>query len=476
MFQVSRFLLLSLFGICSNLQLIFCLPAQCLALSKKISPIKGIEARKASWEVLQAVGGGAFADVALERTFNLYSFTSMDKALITELSYGAIRQRYFLDCWIDSLGKVSAKKQPPLLRWLLHLGLYQILKMERIPPSAAINTTVELAKTHRLKKLAPVVNGILRTALRSKEKGLLLPKSNNPSLELAKNESLPLWLADELISWKGVEAANRIAQAFNSISPIDIRVNKLRANLKEVKEIFDSSGIQNQVIPNCPYGLEVRAGFGEPRKWPGYEEGLWSVQDRSSQLIAPSLGPLPGEKILDACAAPGGKSTHIAELMNNEGKLWSVDRSSRRSKKIFANSERLGTKCLQILVADSNELLLKNPDWKGFFDRILIDAPCSGLGTLSRHPDARWRMNEDSIQELVAVQSHLLNSLAPLLKSGGTLVYSTCTIHPEENFNQIKNFIQLKSDFLLEYEKQIWPGEEDNGDGFYIAVLKKLKN
>ena len=445
-------------------------------MSENLSSIKGLDARKAAWEVLQAVGGGAFADVALERTFNLYSFTSMDKALITELSYGAIRQRYFLDCWIDSLGKVSAKKQPPLLRWLLHLGLYQILKMERIPPSAAINTTVELAKTHRLKKLAPVVNGILRTALRSKEKGLLLPKSNNPSLELAKNESLPLWLADELISWKGVEAANRIAQAFNSISPIDIRVNKLRANLKEVKEVFDSSGIQNQVIPNCPYGLEVRAGVGEPRKWPGYEEGLWSVQDRSSQLIAPSLGPLPGEKILDACAAPGGKSTHIAELMNNEGKLWSVDRSSRRSKKILANSERLGTKCLQILVADSNELLLKNPDWKGFFDRILIDAPCSGLGTLARHPDARWRMNEDSIQELVAVQSHLLNSLAPLLKSGGTLVYSTCTIHPEENFNQIKNFLQLKSDFLLEYEKQIWPGEEDNGDGFYVAVLNKLKN
>ena len=445
-------------------------------MNKNLSPVQGLKARKAAWEVIQAVGGGAFADVALERIFNLYSFKSIDKALVTELSYGSIRQRYFLDCWIDFLGKVSAKKQPPLLRWLLHLGLYQILKMERIPPSAAINTTVELAKTHHLKKLAPVVNGILRSALRSKEKGLLLPKSNNPSLELAKNESLPLWLADELIAWKGVEAANNIAQAFNSISPIDIRVNKLRANLKEVKEVFDSSGIQNQVIPNCPYGLEVRAGVGEPRKWPGYEEGLWSVQDRSSQLIAPSLGPLPGEKILDACAAPGGKSTHIAELMNNEGKLWSVDRSSRRSKKIFANSERLGTKCLQILVADSNELLLKNPDWKGFFDRILIDAPCSGLGTLARHPDARWRMNEDNIQELIAVQSHLLNSLAPLLKSGGTLVYSTCTIHPEENFNQIKNFLQLKSDFLLEYEKQIWPGEEDNGDGFYIAVLNKLKN
>ena len=151
---------------------------------------------------------------------------------------------------------------------------------------------------------------------------------------MAKNESLPLWLADELIAWKGFEDANKIAKAFNCVSPIDIRVNKLRADLKDVKELFDSCGIQNQLIPNCPYGLEVRAGVGEPRKWPGYEEGKWSVQDRSSQLIAPSLGPLPGEKILDACAAPGGKSTHIAELINNEGKIWSVDRSSRRSKKI----------------------------------------------------------------------------------------------------------------------------------------------
>jgi len=445
-------------------------------LSENLSSIKGLDARKAAWEVIQAVGGGSFADVALERIFNLYSFKSIDKALITELSYGAIRQRYYLDCWIDHLGKVPAKKQPPLLRWLLHLGLYQVLKMKRIPPAAAINTTVELAKTHHLKKLAPVVNGILRSALRSKERGLLLPKSNNPSLELAKNESLPVWLAEELIAWKGVEHAQQIAKAFNSVSPIDIRVNKLRADLKEVKEIFDSCGIHNQVIPNCPYGLEVRAGVGEPKKWPGYEEGKWSVQDRSSQLIAPLLGALPGEKILDACAAPGGKSTHIAELINNNGKIWSVDRSSRRSKKISANSERLGTKCLQLLVADSNELLVKHPEWKCFFDRILIDAPCSGLGTLARHPDARWRMNKDNIQELVSLQSQLINSLSPLLKSGGKLVYSTCTIHPDENFNQIKNFLQLKSEFSLEYEKQIWPGEEDNGDGFYIAVLKKLKN
>ena len=440
---------------------------------RKLSDVQGLESRKAAWEVIQAVGGGAFADVALERIFKIYSFELVDKALITELAYGAIRQRYFLDCWIDLLGKISAKKQPPLLRWLLHLGLYQILKMERIPPAAAINTTVELAKTHHLTKLAPVVNGILRSALRSKEKGYFLPKSEKPSLELAKNESLPVWLAEELIAWKGVEEACLIAKAFNTISPIDIRVNKLRADLKDVKEIFDSCDIKNELIPNCPFGLEVAAGVGEPKKWPGYADGKWSVQDRSSQLIAPFLGALPGENILDACAAPGGKSTHIAELINNQGNILSVDRSRQRSQKILANSERLGASCLQLLVADSNELLDINPEWEAYFHRILIDAPCSGLGTLARHPDARWRMNKDKIQELVVVQNQLLKSLAPLLKRGGKLVYSTCTIHPDENFNQIRKFLKINSEFLLEYENQIWPGREDNGDGFYVAVLYK---
>ena len=435
--------------------------------------MQGLEARQAAWEVLQAVGRGAFADVALERIFNLHSFKSIDKALITEISYGAIRQRYFLDCWIDFLGKVSAKKQPPLLRWLLHLGLYQILKMERIPPAAAINTTVELAKTHQLAKLAPVVNGLLRSVLRAKENGLKLPQSKNPSLELAKKESLPPWLADELISWRGVEDAYKIGKAFNTISPIDIRVNKIRAELKDVKESFDACRIKTQLIPNCPNGLEVQAGVGEPKKWPGYAEGKWSVQDRSSQLIAPLLGGMPGEKILDACAAPGGKSTHIAELINNQGEIWCVDRSSRRARKILTNSERLGTTCLQLLVADSNDLLAKHPEWEAYFHRILIDAPCSGLGTLARHPDARWRMDKDNIQELVALQRQLLKSLAPLLQSGGKLVYSTCTIHPDENCNQIKNFLKINSKFSIEYEKQIWPGDEDKGDGFYIAVLKK---
>ena len=445
-------------------------------MTNKISAKEGLEARKAAWEVIQAVGGGAYADNALERVLKHYSFSSIDRSFITELSFGAIRQRYFLDCWVDFLGKVPVKKQPPLLRWLLHLGLYQILKMERVPPAAAINTTVELAKTNNLRRLSPVVNGILRAALRYKEKGCLLPSSDDPSLELAKNESLPIWLAKELIKWKGIDDAYKIAKSFNIISPIDLRVNKLKAKLEEVKKIFDAYGIKNKLIPNCPHGLEIPVGVGQPKRWPGYEDGKWSVQDRSSQLIAPLLEPLEGERILDACAAPGGKSTHIAELINNQGEVWSVDRSFLRVRKIKANSERLGTHCLKPLVYDSNDLIAKDPEFKKYFHRILIDAPCSGLGTLARHPDARWRMNKNNIQELVIIQRQLLNSLVPLLKNGGRIVYSTCTINPDENTNQIKDFLKTKPEFFLKFEKQIWPGEKDNGDGFYIAVLDKNRN
>ncbi len=443
-------------------------------LSKTPRPIEGLISRKAAWEVIQAVGGGAFSDVALDRILKNYSFNYLDRALITELSYGAIRQRYYLDCWVDFLGKIPAIKQPPLLRWLLHLGLYQIFKMERIPPAAAINTTVELAKTNKLSKLAPVVNGILRSALRCKEKGSSLPSSNNPSNELAKNESLPVWLASQLISWKGEKAALKISKAFNSISSIDLRVNILKTNLKDLKKDFDSCGVPTKPIPDCPNGLEVFLGFGEPIRWPGYDEGKWCVQDRSSQLIAPFLNPLKGDRILDACAAPGGKSTHIAELIGNEGEVWSIDRSSTRVNRLLANSERLGTKCIQHLVADSKELLLINPEWKGYFHRILLDAPCSGLGTLSRHPDARWRMNIKNIEELVLLQKQLLMSLIPLLKNGGRLVYSTCTIHPDENFHQIESFIKKFPEFILKYEKQIWPGDYSSGDGFYVAVLDKV--
>ncbi len=388
-----------------------------------------------------------------------------------ELSYGAIRQRQLLDSWIDHLGKVSAKKQPPSLRWLLHLGLYQILFMEKIPNSAAVNTTVELAKKNKLTKLAPVVNGVLRSAIRTNKDGFDLPLPINSAEKIAHQESIPLWLIEKLILWQGVKNAEKIAKAFNQVPTLDIRVNNMRRNKLQLQNIFKEVGIESKFILDCPSGLQISNGSGDIKKLPGFFEGEWFVQDRSSQLACPLLNPQPGDRVLDACAAPGIKTTHLAQLMNDIGELWAVDSSLKRLKRMFENAKRLKSKCLKILHADATLLLKTHPHWEGYFDRILIDAPCSGLGTLSRHPDAKWRVNSKMVEELVLLQKNLLEGLLPLLKSGGKLVYSTCTIHPDENVNQIKNLITSHPELKVLDQKQIWPLGEGYGDGFYIAKI-----
>ncbi len=175
--------------------------------------------------------------------------------------------------------------------------------------------------------------------------------------------------------------------------------------------------------------------------------------------------------MLDACAAPGGKSTHLAELMEDQGDLWAVDRSSERLKRVRENAARLGITCINILASDATTLMQKKPAWLGYFQKILVDAPCSGLGTLARHPDARWRIRPERIQRLVALQEELLEKLLPLLSPGGRMVYSTCTIHPDENHRLIKRFVARHPELKIKVERQIWPDCEQGGDGFYAAAL-----
>ncbi len=441
-------------------------------MSFESSSKTGLSSRKAAWEVLKAVAAGAYADAALDRVIRKYPLSDVDRSLVMELAYGAIRQRHFLDCWLDRFGKVPAKKQPPSLRWLLHVGLYQLLLMERIPSAAAVDTTVELAKTSDLSRLAAVVNGVLRTVLRAKDAGIEIPLPLDPAARLAQVHSFPLWLAKDLISWRGTERAENIAKASNRVPLCDLRVNRLRTNTKSLKQRFDSVGIQSIYIPGCPDGLQVTRGGGDLREWPGYKEGHWSVQDRAAQWVAPLLAPIAGERVLDACSAPGGKTTHLVELMGNKGDLWAIDRSKDRLKLVSANALRLGCNCLNLLEADSSSLLEIKPKWKRFFQRILLDAPCSGLGTLARHPDARWRMLPEQVDELVALQSKLLEGLLPLLCHGGRIVYSTCTIHPYENENQIAKLLARHPELILKDERQLWPDIYEPGDGFYAAILE----
>ena len=329
--------------------------------------------------MLQAVAAGAYADVALERALRDRPLQGPDRGLATEMAYGAIRQRRRLDAWLDRVGRVPALKQPPKLRWLLHVGLYQLFWMERVPESAAVNTCVELAKTQGLARLAPVVNGMLRAALRARDQGESPACSGDAAVQLAFEHSLPDWLAELWLQWRDQQGATAVAAACNQVPPLDLRVNRLRATPAGVAAALAEAGHATAPIPGLSDGLTLLGSSGDLRRWPGYDDGHWCVQDRAAQWVAPLLAAQPGERILDACAAPGGKATHLAELMGDEGEIWAVDRSPGRLKRVAANAARLGLGSIHALAADAATLLKDRPQWSGSFQRILIDA-LSGLG------------------------------------------------------------------------------------------------
>jgi 16S rRNA (cytosine967-C5)-methyltransferase len=449
-----------------------------MRLTVEAAPI-GLAPRQLAWQVLQAVAAGAYADGALERELNRLPLDPADRALATELAYGAIRQRRLLDAWLDALGKVPAARQPPRLRWLLHLGCYQLLFSGRVPAAAAVNTTVELAKRAGLGRLAPVANGMLRALLRRRAalSAVTAPWQGLPQLEgelsaadsLGLRHSLPAWLAELLLQWLPPERAEAFATSCNQPPGLDLRVNPLRASRESVLAALQQAGVAAEALAE-PQAIALSGRVGDLRQLPGYAEGHWCVQDRSAQRIAPLLDPAPGQRILDACAAPGGKSTHLAELLGDQGEIWAVDRAEARLRRLERNAERLGLGCIHQLVADAAQLAVERPEWRGAFDRVLLDAPCSGLGTLARHADARWRIEPAAIGGLVALQQQLLEALLPLLRPGGLLVYATCTVHPAENGELIDALLARHPRLALRFSQQWWPGP-GAGDGFYAAVL-----
>ena len=417
------------------------------------------------------VSSGIYSDHALEKVLKNYHFSSLDIALITELTFGCIRYRKFLDLWMDHISKISHLKQPPKLRWLLHVGLYQLLKMDKIPFSAAISSTVEVAKKTDLKGLAKTVNAILRNTVRSIENENLPIIPSDELEKLSYLESLPSWLVSEIVNWVGIKEAKNIAKAFNKKPLIDLRINTLKTDSDKILKALNVSNIRVEPINQLNNGVTLKSNPRSIKNLPGYKEGLWVVQDRSSQWVAPLLSPRKGEKILDACSAPGCKTTHLAELTNDDAEILAVDRSEKRLKMLKSNLERLDIKSVKTFNADSTKLIEIKPNLINYFDKILIDAPCSGIGTFARNPDSRWSLSMDKINELILLQERLLETIFPLLKKNGTLVYSTCTICPEENNLLIKRFISKNKFLKLKSERQILPRFDKPGDGFYAAVI-----
>jgi 16S rRNA (cytosine967-C5)-methyltransferase len=428
--------------------------------------------------VLQAVAAGAWADAALERELARRPLPPTDRALATDLAYGAIRQRRLLDAWLDAHGRVPAVRQPPRLRWLLHVALYQLLILERVPAAAAVSTAVELARQAGLGRLSGVVNAVLRSVLRARGEspgpdplaGLPLPA--DPVAAFGLRHSLPDWIAADLMRWLPAERAEAFARAANTPPPLDLRVNRRLTDRTAVLQAFAEAGVQAAPLDGLPDGLSLCSRAGDVAALPGYREGFWSVQDRSAQRIAPLLQPRPGDRLLDACAAPGGKSTHLAELLGLQGEVWAVERVAGRLTRLEANARRLGLAGIRLLEADATSLPQDFPQWHGAFQGILVDAPCTGLGTLARHADARWRLEASALPGLTDLQDRLLDAMVPLLAPGGRLVYATCSVHPCENGERTAAFLERHPGWRLTWEHQWWPGGQAGGDGFFAAVLE----
>lgn len=427
----------------------------------------------------------AYADLLLDHYLRTTALVEADRALLTELTYGTLRWRAKIDAKLTPFLNRSLAETDPLIRNLLRITLYQLLFLDKIPAYAAVNEAVEIAKTIQPRS-AGFINGVMRNFLRQKEqqgKGRVVKSS---TVNLVEEYSHPQWLVDRWLSYFGSEQAKALMLANNQRAPLAVRVNQRTTTRAELLERWQESGIVAETSVISPQGIRLPTGVSI-EALPGFAEGLFQVQSEASQLVSRLVGPAAGETILDACAAPGGKATHLAELIGDRGKVIAIDTSSRGIARIAQNAERLRLASLQATCADASKPLLG--DLAGPYDRILVDAPCSGLGTLRSHPEIKWQRNDSDIARLAALQARILQSVARYLKNSGVLVYSTCTLTIDENEQVIENFLRQNSQFELTEAARYLPEpachmvrdkyfqalpQRDDTDGFFAARMRKV--
>ncbi len=415
-----------------------------------------------------------------------------DRALVGELVNGVIRYLYYIDFLISRFSKYPLEKMDPEIRNLIRLGVYQIL-YTRIPEWVVLAESLKIL-SHRKRGnwIKSFVNAILHKIVENKSKLPEIPDFN-PILNLSIKYSFPEWLVRRWINRWGFEETEKLLLASNVKSPLVIRVNTLKVTRENFLIFLQKEGIpQAKPCPYSPVGIILDGFRGKIIELKAYHFGWISVQDSVSQLVSFLLNPKPGEKILDACAGVGGKTTHIAELIQNKGIIWAFDLYHWRLEKLKENFQRLGLKLPKIFQGDVGEILPKlNPP---FFDRILIDAPCTGTGVIRKHPDIKWVRTEEDLIKLPEKQLRLLEGLSPFLRKGGVLVYATCSLELEENEEIIEKFLKNHPEFkienpleilknicgatiknLIENEKYLktYP-HKHSLDGFFAVRLKKI--
>lgn len=424
-----------------------------------------MNARELAINVLYKVEfGEGYSNVTLDKELNKSDLEPIDKAFASELVYGVLTWKITLDEIIKMYSSIKIKKISPWILNILRIGIYQIVFLDKVPESAAVNESVKLAKQYGHEASSKFVNAILRKIEKNEMEKLLAHIATKPILEdeiISIVTSHPLWMVDELLKEYDKKFVTELLNANNITPEITLRSNRLKTTRDELYKLLLLKKI------DCKKGnLEDSI---KVRKMSDFKGKLFSVQDEAAQLACLKLAPKADEVVLDACSAPGGKTTYLAEIMENKGQIEAWDIHPHRVRLVEEAAKKLDINIIHATVHDATIIM---PNYKEKFDKILLDVPCSGLGVIRKKPDIKWTRQPEDFEELMSVQEKILDTCSEYLKKGGRMVYSTCTVLKRENEEQIEKFLLTHSDFMLVEQTKLFPNVNET-DGFYIAVLEK---
>lgn len=413
----------------------------------------------------------AYSNIELNEQIrqNRKNLDEKDIGLISELVYGVTTWRLTLDEIIKKYSKIKLKKISPWIINILRMGIYQIIFLDKIPKSAAVNESVNLAKRYGHSSSSNFVNAILRKVEKTDYDDFF--EIEDDIDRISKTTSMPKWIVEELVKGNGIKIAEQICKNSNLKPNITIRVNRLKIAKKELIQKLEQKGIECKEPENEEMNTQdflILSKVKNIENLQEFKDGFFTIQDLSAGQAAKILDPRPVEMVLDACSAPGGKTTYLAELMENKGKIKAWDIHEHRTKLVEQNANRLGINIIETQVKDATQYD-KNLDEK--FDKILLDVPCLGIGVIKRKPDIKWQRKPEDIEEITLIQRKILENCSKYLKKGGTLVYSTCSILKEENEEIVMKFLSENKQFEIDGENMvnILPNKEK--DGFFICKI-----
>jgi 16S rRNA (cytosine967-C5)-methyltransferase len=405
---------------------------------------------------------------AQEELLKKYNLDERDRAFANNLVQGVLRWRQRLDWVIEQFSTVPLKKIDETILNILRLALYQIFFLDRVPESAAVNESVNLARSEaKHPHIASFVNGLLRTACRQKDNIKFPDREKDISGYLSIYYSYPKWLVDKWARERGYEFTEALMVAQNNFPDLNIRVNTRKVSRDELIETLRHEGVHSRPMAFSPDGVALEGFKGRIDLLDAFKKGLFQVQDQAAQITSRLLPVEPGDEVLDICSGFGGKATHLAQLMEGKGRVICLDSSRERLNKSIENTARLS---LENMTAVEGDALQVSSLFGRRFRRIMLDAPCSGLGVISRHPDIKWNRKAEDIPRLSAMQKAFLNAAAPVLEKGGELLYVVCTISREENEEVVRDFLEKNSDVsFINLKDRIpeWCFDLIDGQGFY---------